>query len=132
MRRIQTSIEDVVRYLAKVMLEQISVKSYTRMMPDYHIPGESNNYYVMMTIWYVWKYFSEVDKRYKFDWQDQPEKKKSRSRSPMLLESHHLPSENWTFATADRDKAQLLKWCHYGSLSEALRKESSGCVVARI
>jgi hypothetical protein len=123
MRRIQTSIEDVVRYLAKVMLEQISVKSYTRMMPDYHIPGESNNYYVMMTIWYVWKYFSEVDKKYKFDWQDQPEKKKSRSRSPMLLESHHLPAENWTFATADRDKAQLLKWYHYSSLLKLCEKK---------
>jgi hypothetical protein len=122
LKRIQRSIEDVVRYLAKVMLEQISPMSYTRMIPDYHIPGESNNYYVLMTIWYVWKYFSsKVDKEYKFDWQGQPEKRKNMAHLPMLLESHHLPAESWAFAKADIDKVHLLQWYHYGSLLKLCR-----------
>jgi len=112
MRRIKTSIEDVVRYLAKAMLEQISPTPKTRMMPDHHIPGESNNYYVMVTIWYVWKYFKEENENWNFDWKDQPEKEKSLARPPTLLESHRLPSEDCTFSRADRDKVQLLQWYH--------------------
>lgn len=120
MDRIQNAIEDVVRYLAKAMLEQFSNTPKTPMMPDRHIPGESNNYYVMMTLWYVWKYFNQhfekLGKDYKFDWQDDPAKRRNRSYLPFLLESHRLPSKNWTFAAPDRDKVKLLQWYHYGSL----------------
>jgi hypothetical protein len=120
MDRIQKAIEDVVRYLAKAMLEQFSNTPKTPMMPDRHIPGESNNYYVMMTFWYVWKYFKQhfekLGKDYTFDWQDDHAKRRTRNHLPFLLESHRLPSKNWTFAAPDRDKVKLLQWYHYGSL----------------
>lgn len=117
MGRIQKAIEDVIRYLAKAMLEQFSNTPKTPMMPDRHIPGESNNYYVMMTFWYVWQYFKQhFGENYKFDWQDDRAKRRNISYPPFLLESHRLPSKNWTFAAQDRDKVKLLQWYHYGSL----------------
>ncbi len=127
MIRIQKAIEDVVRYLSNAMLEQFSNTPKTPMMPDRHIPGESNNYYVMMTFWYVWRYFKQhfekLGEDYKFDWQDDPAKRIKGSHLPFLLESHRLPSKNWTFAAQDRDKVKLLQWYHYGSLLKLCKAE---------
>lgn len=65
--RIRTSVESAVRYLAKALLEPPLVgKTNTPMMPDHKVPGESNYYYVLTTIWYVLRYFQETDPDWKF------------------------------------------------------------------
>jgi hypothetical protein len=117
MERIKTSVENVVRYLAKALLEpQLKTHPNTTLMPDDTVAGESNYYYVMITFWFVWKYFK--DSEWKFDWDEELRAKNAMNRSklPILLGPHCLPPDEWTFATADRDKVQLLRWYHYGSL----------------
>jgi hypothetical protein len=120
MERIQTKVENVIRYLAKALLEPATEEPHTRMMPDSHIPGESNYYYVMMTIWYVWNYWKHVkaipDRT--SDWMSDlwAQLATQQKRRPVLYAQNRLPSDLWTFATADREKAHLLQWYHYGSL----------------
>jgi hypothetical protein len=115
MERIKTSVENIVRYLAKALLEPpLKKTTKTAMMPDHCVAGESNYYYVMMTIWYVWNYFHDDDPGWTFDWAGQLRGKEGASST--LLGPHRLPPDEWTFATADRDKVQLLQWYHYGSL----------------
>lgn len=120
MKRIKKSVEKIVRYLAKALLEPgLPTKANTYIMPDHHVAGESNYYYVMMTIWYVWKYFNNADRDWTFDWVDQLRENKG---CPILLGPHRLPPDDWTFAAADRDKVQLLRWYHYGSLLNLCQK----------
>lgn len=119
MNRIKSSIERIVRYLAKALLEPLlNGKPRTSLMPDYKVPRESNYYYVMMTIWYVWKYFHQVDPAWRFDWTDQLGK----GEDSVLLGPRRLPPDEWTFARSDRDKVQLLQWFHYGSLLKLCKK----------
>lgn len=129
MERIQTKVENVIRYLAKALLEPATgatEEPHTRMMPDSHIPGESNYYYVMTTIWYVWNYcnyFNAIPDRtsdWKSDlWAQLATKQK---RKPVLYTQNRLPSDLWTFATADREKVHLLQWYHYRSLMKLCEK----------
>lgn len=115
MERIQTNIENVVRYLAKALLESSVGTSMTRMLPDNYVPGESNYYYVMMTVWYTCKYFKDNTNK-KLDCLGQLADQKR--QNGLLFHTDRLPSNNWTFAKGDRDKVQLLQWYHYGSLQK--------------
>ena len=120
LKRIKEHVESVVQYLVRAMLEP---GSKTTVMPDCHIAGESNYFYVMITIWYVTKNFPDWD----WDWKDRMEreewKKRPRNRGePLwsefghLFDSNRLPSHNWTFRPWERDKIPLLKWFHHGSV----------------
>lgn len=115
MGRIRTNVENVVRYLAKALLESSERMSMTPMLPDNHVPGESNYYYVMMTVWYTWKYFKGNTDR-KLDCLSQLADQEE--RDGLLFDTDRLPSDNWTFAKGDRDKVQLLQWYYYGSLQK--------------
>jgi len=115
MKRIRTNIENVVRYLAKALLKSSERTSMTRMLPDKYVPGESNYYYVMMTVWYTWKYFKDNPVG-KLDCLSQLADQEK--RDGILFDTDRLPSDNWTFAKGDRDKVQLLQWYHYGSLQK--------------
>jgi hypothetical protein len=129
MERIESKIESVVRYLVKVLLGKALVGSRTKMMPERHVPGESNYYYVMMTIWYVWKYFKEHFKdvqyfpTWKRDWISRTQLANLRKNNPELYTSKRLPVDNWAFAKADREKVALLQWYHYGSLLKLCEDE---------
>jgi hypothetical protein len=119
MERIQTKVENVIRYLAKVLLDESLANSRTRVMPERHVPGESNYYYVMITIWYVWKYFKEQFKDvpdWKLEWTGRVQLANLKRNNPVLYAAKRLPSDNWAFAKADREKVALLQWYHYGSL----------------
>jgi hypothetical protein len=122
MDRIKSSVESIVRYLAKALLEPpLTGTTNTRIMPDHKVAGESNYYYVMVTIWYVWNYFHTVDPAWTFEWAGQLGGKKG--TSSVLLGPRRLPPDQWTFATTDRDKVQLLQWFHYGSLLKLCEKK---------
>ncbi len=117
MERIQMKVENVIRYLVKTLLEPERKNSMTRMMPDRNVPGESNYYYVMMTIWYVWKYFKDYFKDVpRWTWEPISQLAGQEEPAGVLFNSNRLPSDNWAFAITDRDKVQLLQWYHYGSL----------------
>jgi hypothetical protein len=74
-------------------------------MPDNKVPGESNYYYVMMTIWYVcdnfrkrdWKWIGPIS-----------------SQEGNFFASHR-PSDSGTFRS-ESEKISLLQWYHYGSI----------------
>jgi hypothetical protein len=117
MSRIKSSVEKIVHYLAKALLEPRLVgQTNTSMMPDHRVAGDSNYYYVMMTIWYVWKYFHGVDSDWTFEWARAPAKLGIKAPGSVLLGPQRLPPDEWTFEKPDRDKVQLLQWFHYGSL----------------
>jgi hypothetical protein len=104
--RIQENIQNVIRFLVRALLKP---DSRTPMMPDSHVPGESNYYYVMTTIWYVTRNFPE----WTWEWKESIVKWK---RKGHLFDSERLPLDNWTFGTSDKDKIPLLQWYHYGSI----------------
>jgi hypothetical protein len=119
MKRIQTKIENVIRYLVKALLERSLVGKNLKVMPERKVPGESNYYYVMMTIWYVWKYFNEHFRDapgWKLEWINQTGLLNLEKKNPVLYAAKRLPPDNWAFAKADREKVALLQWYHYGSL----------------
>lgn len=115
--RIQDGISQVIRYLVKALLEIDEHKDsgpHRHMMPNNSTAGESNYYYVMITLWYVVNEFPE----WKWDWKDSISTYDwtafvSKAR---LFRSSRLPPDNWAFARADKDKVTLLQWYHYGSL----------------
>jgi hypothetical protein len=115
MNRIRKSVEKVVRYLAKALLDSSKRMSMTCMLPDNHVRGESNYYYVMMTVWYTWKYFTDNPDR---KWDCLSSLADQKKENSLLFDADRLPSDNWTFARGDRDKVQLLQWYHYGSLQK--------------
>ncbi len=104
--RLQENIENVIRYLVKALLDP---SSCVPIMPDSHLPGESNYYYVMITIWYVARNFPEWNNKWTGligDWKGEGH----------LFKSDRLPPDNWTFEPFDKDKVSLLQWYHYGSI----------------
>jgi hypothetical protein len=113
--RITKQIKRVLRYLVKALLEPKGEGFFphleTRMMPERQLAGESNYYYLMMTIWYAIKNLPDEE----WEW-------KERTRlwgvghHCNLFESNRLPSDNWTFEPQDREKIPLLQWLHYGSI----------------
>jgi hypothetical protein len=110
MDRIQESVESVIRYLVKALLEPGSKAS---LMPDNQDRGESNYYYVMTTIWYVVKNFS----MWSWEWKEEVDSWKGKGTGYLFDPTHKaLPPDNWTFGSSDTDKISLLQWYHYGSI----------------
>lgn len=106
MTHIQKNVEKIIQYLISALLDP---SSNTPMMPDSHLPGESNYYYVMTTIWYVVRNFPGWNRNWKElikDWNGEGH----------LFKSERLPPDNWTFEPSDKDKISLLQWYHYGSI----------------
>ncbi|KAN0098168.1 hypothetical protein V8E51_013831 [Hyaloscypha variabilis] len=117
MYRIQIKIENVIRYLAKEFLEPSFRPSMMCLMPDDYKPGSSNYYYVMMTIWYVYRYFrkNEESPGLNFEWTSRLSKNRP-YRQSRLFERNRLPPDQWTFPANDVENVPLLQWYHYGSL----------------
>jgi hypothetical protein len=106
-KRIQEHIESIVEYLVRALLDPCL---QTPMMPDSHVPGESNYFYVMITIWYVAMSFPD----WKFTLREKI--KDCTKQDARLFYSNRLPRENWAFGAADKDKVPLLRWYHHGSV----------------
>jgi hypothetical protein len=110
LKRVHRAIESVVRYLVHALLTQ---KSDTVLMPDDFVPGESNYYYVMITLWYV---------ATNYPWENRHENwmkvicKHSNSTEPRLFDITRLPKDNCNFGKDARDRIPLLMWYHYSSL----------------
>jgi hypothetical protein len=119
-KRIQRHIESVVRYLVKALLQPLEPGSSTPtpLMPDHHIAGESNYFYVMMTIWYVRRHC----RHWGWDWIGSI-KLGNKEQSFLCGRGNRLPPENWIFGTSDKDKIPLLKWYHYGSILNLCEQE---------
>ena len=106
LNRIQTHINGIVRYLVRALLEP---GLHTLMMPDSHLAGECNYYYVITTIWYVTRNFPEWNEKWRGligEW----------NGDGCLFKSDRLPSDNWTYEASDKDRVSLLQWFHYGSI----------------
>jgi hypothetical protein len=104
--RIKENLDSVFRYLVRALLEP---GFRTPVMPDNHVAGESNYYYVMTSLWYMARNSHEWDTNWKGaigDWKE----------PGLLFNSDRLPSDNWTFEASDRDKVSLLQWFHHGSI----------------
>jgi len=104
--RIQKHITGIVRYLVRALLDP---GLHTPMMPDSHLAGESNYYYVTTTIWYVTRNFPEWNEKWRGvvgEWNGDGD----------LFKSERLPLDNWTYEAFDRDRVSLLQWFHYGSI----------------
>jgi hypothetical protein len=110
---LQVDIIHIIPYLVKALLEPVSLKPKTCVIPDHQASGDSDYCYVMMTIWYVWKYFKKnlkyVSRFWLSDWVIQSGMEGSNC-PPTLLQPHYHPSDDWTFAVTDRNKLQLLQW----------------------
>jgi hypothetical protein len=108
--RIEVNIQNVTRYLFEAFLES---GSSTILMPDEDVRGESNYYYVMITIWYVINHST-------WNWTGIRELKIG-SHVPNLLKPNHLPADDWVFKTSENDKVSLLRWYHYVSIAKLYR-----------
>jgi hypothetical protein len=104
--RIQENIQNIIRFLVRALLKP---DSRTPMMPDSHVPGESNYYYVMTTIWYVTRNFP----KWTWDWEASIVKWEGKGH---LFDSERLPLDNWTFGTSEKERVPLLQWYHCGSI----------------
>lgn len=110
LNRIQKNIKSVIQFLVKVLLTS---DSDTLLVPDTHVPGETNYYYVMITIWYVVRNFP----RWTWKWKESIKEWKENSVAPLFSkDTQRLPSDNWIFEKPIRDKAPLLQWYHYGAI----------------
>jgi hypothetical protein len=113
--RLRTGIERVVRFLIATLLTVNEHRECT-LMPDTFVPGESNYYYVLMTIWYAVKHKClgldiDVDN---IDW--------CHLEQTELFTPTRLPDADFNFAQGDKEKVALLKWYHCGSqLNLAIR-----------
>jgi hypothetical protein len=105
--RIHGHIEGVVRFLVNALLEP---SSDTPLMPDDFVPGESNYYYVMITLWYV------VRNHPHEKWKTDICKACGKKAQAKLYDGNRLPPDNCNFGTDARDKIPLLMWYHYGSV----------------
>ena len=116
--RIKNRIESVIRYLVFALLYPKSKPHpHTRVMPDSHLAGETNYYYVITTIWYVVRNFPGWD----WDWKDSIRSwTKDQSR---LSDQDCLPPDNWTFMPSDREKLPLLQWFHHGAILGLCKKQ---------
>jgi hypothetical protein len=106
LNRIQKHINGIVRYLVRALLEP---GLHTPVMPDSHLAGECNYYYVITTIWYVTRNFPEWNEKWRGligEW----------NGDGYLFKSDRLPSDNWTYEASDKDRVSLLQWFHYGSI----------------
>jgi len=109
LNRIRQHVKGVVRYLVKALLGPDTAES--PLLPDYHIAGESNYYYVTTTVWYVVKNFPD------WSWDDCKRALHGHGElSARLLADNRMPPEHWTFEAVDREKVDLLRWFHCGSV----------------
>jgi hypothetical protein len=107
LHRIHGHIEGVVRFLVNALLEP---SSDTPLMPDDVVPGESNYYYVMITLWYV------VRNHPHEKWKTDICKACGKMAQAKLYDGKRLPPDNCNFGTDARGKIPLLMWYHYGSV----------------
>jgi len=112
--RISRYIQAVIRYLVKAMLLS---DFETPLLPDSHIAGESNYYYVTATVWYAVNNFKGVA----WDWQNwllqaDPTLASHPERLCRLFGANRLPGEHWTFDAVDREKVAILCWFHHASI----------------
>ncbi len=116
LKRVHKSIESIMRYLIQALL---TPKPDTILMPDDFVPGESNYYYVMITIWYIAK---------NYPWEDPDDNwmaticKESKNTKPRLYDIDRLPKDNCNFGKNARDRIPLLMWYHYSSLLSLCEK----------
>lgn len=116
--RLQECLRSIIRYIVKALLVPPSGMP-PNIMPDNHIPGETNYYYVMMTIWYVARYFprdSSSDWSRLWDYTRSIRKSLNLSAPSPLSSNGRLPPDNWSFQVTDKEKVSLLQWYHYGSI----------------
>ncbi|KAH8901092.1 hypothetical protein GQ53DRAFT_814577 [Thozetella sp. PMI_491] len=131
LERIEKRLRQLIAYLVRTMLEPSAhTDCLPILMPDNHVPGEANHFYVLMTIWFVAKNFpKEQSREWKALWtwtssvrrrigptQELPE------RCGDLFDSTRLPRDCWTFDAADKEKVALLRWYHHGSLHNLCSK----------
>jgi hypothetical protein len=105
--RIKDRVMGVVRYLSEALLRPRSSEDQPSLMPDKFVRGESNYYYVMLTIYYVDRYMEPLAGKEFIP--------KEVEKSELFVQER-LPSDSFNFAMCDKDKVVLLKWYHYASL----------------
>ncbi|KAH8898616.1 hypothetical protein GQ53DRAFT_877592 [Thozetella sp. PMI_491] len=116
--RIQAAIVGIVRYIVEALLRPGRSGERT-LMPDNFVPGESNYYYVMMTLWYIIR--NHRDRRLRkrlIEWDEvvgtfphlPP------AALPPLFDPERLPLDNFRYHKDVRDKIPLLMWYHYASV----------------
>lgn len=103
-RRIHDYIDRVVLFLLEALLKP---ESDVVLRPDTFVRGDSNYYYVMLTIWYVAQNLQQPD-------QSQGGWNLAQAKVDALQK--YLPDDNCNFPKADRNKVAILKWCHYASI----------------
>ncbi|KAE9364857.1 hypothetical protein N431DRAFT_474422 [Stipitochalara longipes BDJ] len=107
--RIQGAVDKMIRYLVWALLDP---NWNTNMMPDNHIAGDSNYFYVMTTIWFAIQAFPT----WEWDWKDSLFSLNNRDKGIHLLDKTRLPPENWIFGKADKEAIPFLRWYHHGSV----------------
>ncbi|GAB1319395.1 hypothetical protein MFIFM68171_09605 [Madurella fahalii] len=103
-KRIRDCINLVVQYLVEALL---SPGSDVALKPDTFVRGDSNYYYVMLTIWYVAQNLEQTG---------EPIDRWNLVQAKVEELHKYLPHDNWNFQSADRSKVTLLKWYHYASI----------------
>ncbi|RYP42700.1 hypothetical protein DL767_000069 [Monosporascus sp. MG133] len=129
-QRIRHAIEGIMAYLVGALLEPRDGEPI--LMPETWGFGESNYYYVMVTIWYVVKHYPRV----KWAWQDELQKCGINWDRGILGRPDRLPSRRSNPLPSDKnaqaitkDKDSLLKWFHYESVSSLHTKAQYGSII---
>ncbi|RYP48275.1 hypothetical protein DL768_005828 [Monosporascus sp. mg162] len=132
-QRIRHTIGSIMAYLVRALLgprrdEQI-------LMPETYVSGESNYYYVMVTIWYVVKHHPRV----KWGWRDELQEPGINWGLGILGHRDRLPSKRWNPLPSDKDaqaitndKDSLLKWFHYESVASLHTKARHGSIIPAV
>lgn len=141
--RVESAIKSIVQYLIDALVKPSSKDTETRMihlLPDNHIRGESNYYYVMTTIWYVitnypehalpWKVQqrgADLNAPFDIPWLDDVQHWKG---TGLMDGDNRLPDDNYVFDKTIKIKAALLKWFHYGSVLNLIKFGAIPCAWA--
>ncbi|RYP76969.1 hypothetical protein DL770_007143 [Monosporascus sp. CRB-9-2] len=129
-QRIRYAIGSIMAYLVRALLDPRGDEQI--LMPETCDFGESNYYYVMVTIWYVVKHYP----RAKWGWQDELQKYEINWGRGILGHPDRLPSRrsnplpsDKNFQAITKDKDSLLKWFHYESVSSLHTKAQYGSII---
>src|SRR3569833_779832 len=112
--RISRYIQAVIRYLVKAML----LSEYDPpLLPDSHIAGETNYYYVTATVWYAVNNFKGVA----WDWQNwllqaDPTLASHPERLCRLFGANRHPGEHWSFVVVVCVFVVFFCWLHHASI----------------
>lgn len=105
LRRIEDAVENLLLFLCeRLMSTDGCSSSFTPLMGDQNLKDDSDNYYIMMTIWFAVRNISHINFEF------------TSGLAYFSTESPIVPADNHDFHVPCKEKIPLLQWYHCASI----------------